>query len=72
MEQRINYTGPVYRTIRDTVKITGLSDCFIRSRCKAGEINHLKSGKKYLVQVPLLLEQMAQEGERRAGDYVGE
>jgi len=47
-----------FQTIADATRTTGLSQYFIRRGCKDGTIPHIKSGTKYLVNVPLLMECM--------------
>ena len=57
---------PVYRPIPATAKYTGLAECFIRKGVKDGTIPAIKVGKKYMVNVPLLLENLNAEIEARA------
>ncbi len=53
----------IFMSIPDTARHTGLAECFIRKGIKAGNIPTIKSGKKYLVNVPLMLERLnAQSG----------
>lgn len=47
-----------FQTFADASRTTGLSQYFLRRGCKAGTIPHIKSGNKFLVNVPLLIEQM--------------
>lgn len=47
-----------FQTIADATRTTGLSQYFIRRGCKDGSIPHIKSGAKFLVNIPLLLEAM--------------
>lgn len=50
-----------YQSINDTAKETGLSRWFLRAGVKAGTIPHIQSGNKVLVNVPLMLEKLAEE-----------
>ena len=55
------YAEKIYMSIRETAKYTGLSEYYLRNmKNKPG----LKSGNKFLVNVPALLEQLEQESER--------
>lgn len=47
-----------FQTIADATRTTGLSQYFIRRGCHDGTIPHIKSGNKFLVNIPLLIEQM--------------
>lgn len=47
-----------FQTFADASRSTGLSQYFLRRGCKAGTIPHIKSGNKFLVNVPLLIEKM--------------
>lgn len=49
-----------FQTIADASRTTGLSQYFLRRGCKAGIVPHIKSGNKFLVNAPLLIEQMDQ------------
>jgi hypothetical protein len=49
-----------FQTIQDAGRTTGLSQYFLRRGCRDGTIPHIKSGKKFLINVPLLIEQMNQ------------
>lgn len=51
--------------IDNTSRLTGASKYFIRNGCRDGSIPHIKSGSKYLVNLPLFLEmldRMSKEG----------
>lgn len=50
-----------FQTIPEATRTTGLSQCFIRNGCRNGSIPHVKSGNKYLVNIPLMLEWMDQQ-----------
>lgn len=57
--------GTPFQTIPEAARSTGLSQYFIRNGCKAGTVPHIvvhgpkgKAPGKYMVNVPLLLEQL--------------
>lgn len=54
----------VFFSIKEACNETGLSQRFLRDGCKAGTVPHIKSGAKYLVNLPLLLERLNAESER--------
>ena len=58
--KEINLNAP-YQSPRNAAYITGLSLWYIREGCKAGTIPHIRVGRDYRVNVPLLLEQMNRE-----------
>lgn len=47
-----------FQKIEAAARTTGLSQYFLRRGCKAGTIPHIKSGNKFLINIPLLIEQM--------------
>ena len=47
-----------FQKIPEACKSTGLSQYFLRKGCKEGTIPHVKSGKVYMINVPLLLQQL--------------
>lgn len=53
---------PVYQSIKDTVSVTGLSEFYLRKLLKSGNLPHIKSGTKVLVNVPSLLSQLENGG----------
>ena len=57
----------VFMSIPETAKYTGLAACYIRKGVKAGEIPAINAGKKYLVNVPLMLEKLNKESEAQCG-----
>lgn len=57
MENKYNIF-PVYQSIKDTVKITGLSEDRLRKLLKANKLPHTKSGTKVFVNVPQLLDKL--------------
>ena len=60
---RIDRNAP-FQSIRETSRITGLSQKYIRTGCKNGTIPHIMVGVDYRVNVPLFLEQLDLESER--------
>lgn len=55
---KVDTTVAVYHSIRETAKLTGLSEYFIRQLHKTGAVPGIYSGKKFLVNVPSLLESL--------------
>ena len=53
----MKYSQP-FQSIEQAAETTGLSVYFLRQGCKANEIPFIKSGKKYLINVPALLRQL--------------
>lgn len=53
----------MFQTIRQTARITGLSECFIRKQVKTGKCPGVYSGNRFLVNVPALLTQLERESE---------
>ena len=51
-----NAIYPIYQSIKDTMKITGLSEFYLRKLLKSGDLPHIKSGTKIFVNVPQFLE----------------
>lgn len=49
-----------FQTISDASRSTGLSQYFLRRGCKDGSVPNIRSGNKYLINVPLLIECMDQ------------
>ncbi len=60
MEQRKQpfYFSVPFMTISEASKTTGLSQCYLRQGVKCGTIPHVRSGKKYLINIPRLLEDL--------------
>lgn len=57
---------PVYMSIPEAAKYTGLAMCFIRKGIKSGDIPAINAGKKYLVNVPLMLAQLEEQSRKAA------
>ena len=49
---------PPFLSIKDAATVTGLSQKYIRTGVRLGEIPHICAGKKYMVNVPALIEQL--------------
>ncbi len=47
-----------FQTIAEACHTTGLAQSFLRNGCRSGVVPHIKSGNKYLINVPLLLRQL--------------
>lgn len=47
-----------FMSIEEAAETTGLSTFYLRNGCKAGSVPHVKSGKKYLVNVSALLQKL--------------
>ena len=47
-----------FQKIRDAVKTTGLSAYFLRNGIKDGSVPFVKSGTKYLINIPALLKKL--------------
>lgn len=52
---------PIYLSIKDTARYTGLSEYYLRSRLKEGKINHITSGTKVLINLPLMLAELEKQ-----------
>jgi len=52
---------PVYQSIKDTAKVSGLSEFYLRKLLKKGQLPHIKSGNKVLINIPSLLDQLENE-----------
>ena len=49
---------PIYLSIKDTARYTGLSEYYLRTRLREGKIHHITSGTKALIHLPLLLAEL--------------
>lgn len=56
-----------YMNLTDACKATGLSVYFLRRSCKDGSCPHIKSGAKYMINVPALLQKLDEESRRGTG-----
>lgn len=55
-----------YVTLTKASEVTGLSSCYIRSGVKANTIPHIKCGNRYMVNLPMFLENLRKECEHEA------
>ena len=58
-----------FLNIRDTCNVTGLSQRFLRNGCRSGKIPCVMSGNTYMINIPLLLEQL-NEASKQGGTFV--
>lgn len=54
MNKAIDMTCPMFLSIKEVVKTTGLSEYYLRQNIKAGKIPYIKSGNKILINMPRL------------------
>ena len=50
---------PVYQSIKDTVRTTGISEFYLRKMVRQGTIPHIWTGNKVYINVPAFLKQLA-------------
>ncbi len=62
------YNKP-FMSIKEACTFTGLSQAYLRKGVKDGSIPSLKSGVKYLINVPLLLEKLNHASAAGGGDH---
>ncbi|MCD8192739.1 MAG: helix-turn-helix domain-containing protein [Oscillospiraceae bacterium] len=65
MNEQSNVTTP-FAAINRAATITGLSAFYLRQGCQRGIIPHIKSGNKYLINIPRLLEMLNAQTETEA------
>lgn len=58
----------VYASIRQTALRTGCSEYYLRQRIANNDIMYIPCGKKFLINVPRLLEQLEEESKKRMGE----
>ncbi len=51
---------PIYLSIKDTARFTGLSEFYLRKHLKEGNIPHINSGTKIFIHLPSLLSELEQ------------
>ncbi len=56
-----NDNAPLQRP-KAAARLTGLSESYIRAGLRDGTIAHVRCGRDYLVNMPLLLKQLGVEG----------
>lgn len=54
MSEMIDVTRPMFLSIKEVVKITGLSEYYLRQNIKTGKVPYIKSGNKILINMPRL------------------
>lgn len=54
MNKTIDMTCPMFLSIKEVVKTTGLSEYYLRQNIKAGKIPYIKSGNKILINMSRL------------------
>lgn len=58
----MNQNNTPFQTIRQTQRITGLSEYSLRNMVRRGEVPGFHSGKKFYVNVPELMKSLSQRG----------
>ena len=53
-----------FMSIKETCNYTGLSQCYLRNGCRDGTVPYVKSGVKYLIDVPVLLARLGENYSR--------
>jgi hypothetical protein len=64
--------SPIYLSIKDTARRTGLSEYYLRSRLREGKINHITSGAKILINLPLMLADLEKQAAERVNNIVSQ
>ena len=57
-KDRLQSIGTPYKNIRDTSASSGLSQSYLRKGCKDGTIPHIRTGSKYMINIPALYDQL--------------
>lgn len=60
-----------FQSIAGACRVTGLSQGYLRQRCKAGEIPFVMAGKEYKINIPALLRQLEDESAANVQPSVG-
>lgn len=60
----MEYQGKTFLTVKETVRITGLSAGYIRRGCNSGIVPHIVSGNKFLINAPMLIEKLNRESRK--------
>ena len=53
--------NPPFQSVYDTVKTTGLSRYYLQAGIKDGSVPYIRSGRRILVNVPMLLDRLNDE-----------
>lgn len=54
MNKKVFNPDAVYQSISNTARITGMSQKWLRSKVKSGELKHIMVGSEYRVNMPAL------------------
>lgn len=52
---------PIFQSIKEAVKVTGLSEYYLRQNLKAGKIPHIRNGNKIYINMPRLLAELEKQ-----------
>lgn len=61
----IEIEKPIFQSIKEAVKTTGLSEYFFKQNIKAGTIPHIRSGRKIYINVSRLLAELDEQTSTR-------
>lgn len=61
MSNTIDMNRPIFHTVDQTAKITGLSKWYLRQGLKAGTIPHIRNGKRIFINLPQLLAELDEQ-----------
>ena len=59
----MEYSGKVFLTIKEAAQLTGLSIRTLRDGCRRDTMPHIMSGNKFLINAPMLLDDLNRESE---------
>lgn len=63
-DHRPHDTFPPFQSMNDTVRSVGVSLYYLKQGIKDGTVPHVRSGRKILVNVPMLLQMLDEESTR--------
>ena len=66
MINKVNATDAIYQSVRNTARITGMSEYYLRTLKKDSKLPGIMVGRKFMVNVPSLLKQFAAEEEEHS------
>ncbi|MCD8189496.1 MAG: helix-turn-helix domain-containing protein [Clostridiales bacterium] len=55
---KVNKVDTIYYSIKNAAHLTGLSEYYLRTMLKAGNLPGVYSGRKFMVDVPALLDSL--------------
>ena len=55
---------PKMMSLTEAAEATGVSYCFLRKLCQEGRVVHIRSGRKYYINMDRLAEFFNEEGKR--------